>query len=351
MGEHRFEASLAASWPPENWQDVTVVVAVSGGSDSVALLRGLAALKKGGQGRLLAAHVNHQLRGSESEADALFVAKLCEQLEVGCEIGRIDVCGPSDHAERGEYSVRGQSLEGAARRARYAFLQQTAARFGARYVVTAHTADDQAETILHRILRGTGIRGLAGMSRTRRLGHATLVRPLLGFRRADLAAYLADLGQPCRYDSSNADTRFTRNRIRRHLLPLLAEQFNGSIMDALLRLGQLAGESQDVIDRLMDDLATRSVLEAEADHLRVDCRALASQSAYVVRELFAALWRRQGWPMQAMGFEQWEQLARMAMARGETSRTAPKKVVFPGNVVAKTVRSELCLTRGHTSEY
>ncbi len=97
---------------------------------------------------------------------------------------------------------------------------------------------------MHRILRGTGIRGLAGIARARRLGSATLLRPLLGIRRAELTAYLHDLGQSFRTDASNRDTRFMRNRIRGELLPLLAARYNASIVPALLRLGEVAGHSQ-----------------------------------------------------------------------------------------------------------
>ena len=291
----------------------------------MALLRALAASKPGGEGRLVVAHANHQLRGAESDADAAFVADLAGSLGLGCEVGRVQV---------------EQASEAGARRARYAFLQQTAARRGARYVVTAHTADDQAETILHRILRGTGLRGLAGMSRARPLGPVTLLRPLLGVRRAELADYLAELGQPCRHDATNLEMRFTRNRIRRQLLPQLAEQFNAGIVEALLRLGTLAAESQSVVDALVDDLIDRAVHPAGPAALRIDCATLASQSRFVIRELLAALWRRQGWPMQAMGFDQWELLADMVLAAGRQKRG------FPGNVAAERVEDRLRLGRG-----
>ena len=168
---HPLETRLAEAWPPEDWQDVTVLVAVSGGADSVALLRAIVALKTAGEGRLVAAHLNHQLRPAEAEADQALVVELCRRLGVACEVGRVrlDLAGPEGR----------DGLEAAARRARYQFLEATAARLGARFVVTAHTADDQAETILHRILRGTGIGGLSGMARARPLGPATLIRPLL----------------------------------------------------------------------------------------------------------------------------------------------------------------------------
>ena len=136
----------------------------------MALLRAIFRLKTAGEGRVIAAHCNHQLRPAEADADEAFVVDLCRRLGVACEVGRaaLDPDG-------------GDGVEAAAREARYRFLEETADRVGARYVVTAHTADDQAETILHRILRGTGVGGLGGMSRTRPLGQATLLRPLLTF--------------------------------------------------------------------------------------------------------------------------------------------------------------------------
>ena len=116
----------------------------------------------------------------------------------------------------------GDGLEAAARKARYRFLEQAAGRMGARFVATAHTADDQAETILHRIVRGTGVRGLAGMARVGPAGTCHADPTLLGIRRDELRAYLDALGQPYRHDPSNADRRFTRNRIRHGLLPAIA---------------------------------------------------------------------------------------------------------------------------------
>ncbi|MEN6451126.1 MAG: tRNA lysidine(34) synthetase TilS, partial [Thermoguttaceae bacterium] len=213
------ESKLYEAWPPAQWTELTVVVAVSGGCDSVALLRAMVALKTGGAGRLIAAHLNHQLR-PDAHADERFVVELCGRLGVPCDVGRVDV---------GASARGGEGVEAAARRARYRFLEETAGRRGARFVATAHTADDQAETVLHRIIRGTGLRGLAGMSRTRPLGHATLIRPLLGVRHAELLAYLESLGQPFREDSSNLDLHFTRNKIRRALLPRLEAGYNRDV--------------------------------------------------------------------------------------------------------------------------
>jgi len=345
------ESRLVQVWPPPAWQDVTVLVAVSGGADSVAGVRAIQSLKGDGAGRLVAAHFNHHLRGEESEADEQFVTQLCRQIGLDCRVGHHVPDKGIRHRERGENGCEnsitssGRS-EAAARRVRYAFLQETAERLGARYVVTAHTADDQAETILHRIIRGTGIAGLAGMARVRSLGPAaTLVRPLLDFHRRELLAYLADLGQPFRSDSSNSDLAFTRNRIRHRLLPELAAEYNPEVVESLLRLGRLAGEVQSVVDALVKDLAVRSTSCRSAGSVSICLATLAGQPRYVVRELLIAVWRQQGWPMQSMGFEQWDLLAEMALPCPAPPAAEHGKRMFPGNVLAESHSDLLRLER------
>jgi tRNA(Ile)-lysidine synthase len=336
MPLHTFETHLARLWPPEQWLDLTVLAAVSGGADSVALLRAMAALKSGGLGRLCVAHFNHKLR-DEADDDQRFVVSLCKQLGLSCETGSCDVAQLA--------ADRGEGIEPAARRARYDFLKETAGRLGARFVLTAHTADDQAETILHRIVRGTGISGLAGMSRSRRLGHATLLRPFLSVRRCELEEYLHDIGQPFREDSSNADRRFTRNRIRHGLLPLMARQYNSAVSDALLRLGGLAADVQAVIDNLVDKLYERAVKYENENSVAIDAAHLAGQPPYLVRELLVLVWRRQTWPMRAMGFTQWDQLARLLTETDRSSPAVTTKQIFPGNVRAEFCDGKLRLLR------
>jgi len=322
------ETKLADAWPTRDWHDVTVLLAVSGGCDSVALLRAMSALKTGGEGGLRVAHFNHRLRGDESAADETFVVDLCRQLSVPCELG----------SAGGEESPEVTSEE-AARALRYRFLQQATGRCGARYVVTAHTADDQAETILQRIIRGTGIGGLKGMDRVRPLGPATLIRPLLEFRRAELRSYLGDLGQPYRRDSSNADVRFTRNRIRHELLPRLTAEFNPGVVEALLRLGTLAGEVQAVVDDAVVELLAACVRLESPAAATIELGPLAGRPSYLVRELLLSVWRRQDWPMQAMGFAQWDLLEAMF------SSAAPRKQTLPGNVSAEVAEGRLRLVR------
>ncbi len=328
---HPFERKLDTSWPASQWQDVTVLLAVSGGADSVALLRAIAVLKQGGEGRLVVAHFNHGLRGADSDADQAFVEDLSRRMNLPFECGTAD---PSALTQCGS-----DGREATARKARYRFLRETAKRCGARYLVTAHTADDQAETILHRIIRGTGVAGLAGIPRIRRVDDSiSLVRPFLDIRRAEVTDYLSLLGQPYRTDASNDDASFTRNRIRRELLPLLRLDYNEQITDALLRLGSLAQQSRSIIDESADRLLTQSVSETINGTSALDCVTLAAADPFLVREALIKLWQTRGWPMQDMSYEKWDELAALATA----DASAPRVIQLPGNVIA--AKRDQCLT-------
>jgi tRNA(Ile)-lysidine synthase len=321
---HAFEARFIDAWAPTLWCDSHVVLAVSGGADSVAMLRAALAIKDrhGGDGRLLVAHLNHGLRSAESEADAIWLKSLCQSLNVPIEVGAADI---ASLVERD-----GDGWETAARRARYEFLRQTAEQFGARFVAVAHTADDQVETVLHRILRGTGIAGLAGMYRARPLSSSVaLIRPMLEVRRQDVLDYLNAIGQPFRTDSTNEDLRFTRNRLRHELLPVLRRHFNADLDAAILRLAAQAAETQHQIDFTAAQVSAACVtLEPIADRnpntirgavaVRIDCEHLGSQSEPIVREVCKMAWMQAGWPLQAMGFDEWQQLAVLVRGNGQS---------------------------------
>ncbi len=320
MSSLPLERQLAEAWPAVRWQDVTVLVAVSGGADSVALARALSALHTSGAGRLILAHCHHGLRPQAADADRAFVEGLGQTLGLPVEVYLANL---AQHAE-------GIGLETAAREARYRFFESAAARLGARYVVTAHTRDDQAETILHRVLRGTGPSGLAGVPQTRLLSPATtLVRPLLGVSRQEVLAYLQTLGQTYCEDETNADTRFTRNRIRHRLLPWLREEFNPNVDEALLRLGQLTAEAQTVVQDVVEGLLENAVELMPDRSVRIRLLAVADERPFVVRQLLISVWRRQRWPEQAMGHEQWHQLASLL-----NPDQAIAKQQFPGGVMA-----------------
>jgi tRNA(Ile)-lysidine synthase len=289
-----------------------MVVAVSGGPDSVALLR---ALVDCAAGPLVVVHVNHQLRGAESDADEQFVVDLCRTLACEVRTERIPVAEQAQAA--------GDNLESFARQARYAALLDVAKTVGYRWIATGHTADDQAETVLHRLIRGTGLRGLRGIAPRRQLAPGIdVVRPLLGMSRAEVLAYLEAVGQPYRVDSSNVEMHFTRNRIRHELLPLLARHYNPAIADILNRLAVQAEEVWPEIEALARQLLENAERPRAGNLLIFDRAVLRAAPPQRLREMFRLVWDREGWPQGDMSFTAWGRLA--ALVHGaETTLDLP----------------------------
>jgi len=325
-----FNAKLIDAWPPERWRDVTVLLAVSGGADSVALARAIAAVRQPGDGRVIVGHFNHRLRGAASDADETFVRTLADQLSCQCLVG---------HADNDLNATGGDGLEAAARDARYAFLATAASEWGARYLVTAHTADDQVETVLFNILRGTGLAGLAGIPRLRTLTPATtIVRPLLGFTRSEITAYLTAKNQDFRHDPSNDTADYTRNRIRLELLPQLENDYNPRVRDALLRLAQAANQADDFVEQQAES-ALYSAARKIPNGFELDLKRLAHLHPTVIRHALTLLWREAHWPLQDMSFDKWESL--VALIRQSDSAPGTQQHDLPGFVRATQTGSTL----------
>ena len=237
-----------------------IAVGVSGGADSVALLRFLAALRPQFGWDLVVCHIHHGLRGAEADRDEHFVRALAEQLGLPCAVSRIDAAALAlrDHI----------SVEEAGRMARYAFFAQTAGEGGR--IATAHTLDDSIETVLMNLVRGTGLRGLCGIPRIR----GNIVRPLLDCTRAEVEDYLGALGQPYCTDSTNLTDDYTRNRIRHDILPRLCAlnpNFPGAMARMLPRLAAqqaltdcLSALPEPVCDRLLLRLLEQNRLPVSA---------------------------------------------------------------------------------------
>lgn len=237
-----------------------IAVGVSGGADSVALLRFLAALRPQFGWDLVVCHIHHGLRGAEADRDEHFVRALAEQLGLPCAVSRIDAAALAlrDHI----------SVEEAGRMARYAFFAQTAGEGGR--IATAHTLDDSIETVLMNLVRGTGLRGLCGIPRIR----GNIVRPLLDCTRAEVEDYLGALGQPYCTDSTNLTDDYTRNRIRHDILPRLCA-LNPNFPGAMARmLPRLAAQQA-----LTDCLAAQS-----AQQLHAACGGLSRQGLSALPE-------------------------------------------------------------------
>jgi tRNA(Ile)-lysidine synthase len=310
-----------------------VVVAVSGGADSVALLRALHSLGK----PLTIAHLNHQLRGAGSDGDEAFVRALGASLGVPCRVKAADVAALAG----------GDNLEATARCVRYEFFDEVAAEVGAAWIATGHTADDQAETVIHRIIRGTGIQGLRGVAAIRRqetgdrsqetgktsapalptpdscLLTPALIRPLLTTTRAEVLAYLDALNQPFREDISNADPRFTRNRIRHELLPLL-KTFNPDVVAALAHLAEHARDAHEIIAKVAAEFLAKAERPRAGNTVILDVAALGTSRA-VIRAVLRLIWEREGWPQSEMDFDAWDRAVEVAC--GELSAGD-----FPGGI-------------------
>ena len=277
------------------------VAAVSGGRDSVAMLRMLAELG----GRPLVAHVVHGLR-DDDEADADFVESLAGELGLRFVARRVAL-GPT-----------GESIEEQGRRLRYDALARIAFRATPRLpVLTAHTADDQAETVLFRIVRGTGLDGLAGMRPQTTLcpifTPVDVVRPLLTTMRSELTDWLTARGFGWRDDATNADAAFTRNRIRHEVLPLL-RTINPQVDDAIRRLALIAAEEADQREfcgrHWLHEVRSSSLNAFATDRvfLAHSCDDVDDASPTQRLAGLRELWKAQGWPLGAMTHAHWRRL-------------------------------------------
>jgi tRNA(Ile)-lysidine synthase len=241
-----------------------VLGAVSGGADSVAMLLVLRELEAAGE--LVCAglaHVNHRLRGDAAARDQAFCENLAAQLRLPIEIATVDVAALARQ--------RRTSKENAARIGRYACLRDAMERLGAARVAVAHTRDDQAETFLLHAIRGAGTRGLRGIHPRR----GVFVRPLLDVAREDLRAYLRDRGMSFCHDETNDDVTMLRNRVRRELMPLLADRFSPGIVRVLARNAEVASADEALLSGLAGDLLARAS-RPEAGGLSIDAVALAA---------------------------------------------------------------------------
>lgn len=312
--------------------DDGLLLAVSGGADSIALLCGTISLWPNQKQKIAVAHVNHALRGTASDEDAAFVTDLASQYGLQYELLTVEQ-GSIENVSSG-------SLEAAARDVRYEFLKASARKLQLRNVVTAHHFDDQAETVVHNIIRGTGLRGLAGMQCSRPLADGIeLVRPMLNLRPFAILSYLAESDQGHRVDASNTDTAFTRNRIRSQLLPHLREHFNSSVDDHLVSLANQTQEALRMLDLFADQILSEVVLEQTPDICRIDRGKFAKWPEEVRRHCLALLWIRQQWPRQKMNARSYTKLATA------TNSSELQRGDLPGGVSFEVCRNILRLTR------
>ncbi|MCJ7426070.1 MAG: tRNA lysidine(34) synthetase TilS [Dehalococcoidales bacterium] len=314
-----------------------LVVAVSGGADSVCLIHILANLQEELKLKLHIAHLNHQLRGAESEADASYVADLARQLAIPATMEKRDVKG---------YQARERlSLEEAAREVRYSFLAQVAGAIGAERVAVGHTRDDQIETILMHLIRGSGTRGLRGLQPATLwqsgVDSLTIIRPLLEISHQETENYCHQHRLTPRLDASNLSLSPLRNRIRQQLLPLL-ESYNPGVTEALLRTGRIAGDDIDFLDeqvtRLWDEVARQ-----EKKSIILDKKGFDQLPPTLKRYLLRALVERLLGSAKDIEMRHVEEMMSLA------TKAAGKRLSLPGGLTFSVEYNRYLLTSDLTA--
>jgi len=307
-----------------------VVVGVSGGADSVCLLRALASLNSDLAHNLIVAHYDHRCR-PESADDAGFVASLAASLNLKFQRGN----SPASGKDRSEAELRDE---------RYQFLESVAASKGARYVAAGHTRNDDVETIFHNILRGTGGNGLRGIAPFRPLGRdIVLARPMLGVRRSAIEAALQEWDQPYRDDPSNDESRYTRNWLRGKILPSVRTQFP-EVDTALLRLGNNVAELQDAVDGWAAQ-RERACVVYQRNKVTVRVRAEEALPIAVAVGMLQRIWDHQQWGRGEMRHDHWQRVGSLLCDR--TPAPACHRFHLPGKILidASRLPDELLLTK------
>jgi len=321
-----------------------VAVAVSGGADSVGLLRLLLELADELGIVISVAHFHHGIRGAEADADEAFVISLCECLRLQLHFGRGDALQHSTQQKI--------SLETAAREIRQKFFVKLLDERTAGRIATAHTLDDQAETVLMKTLRGAGTRGLSGIFPEQRLAQGSIVRPLLETRRKELREYLRAIGQSWREDTSNADASFTRNRVRARVLPVLRDEVNPAVDLSLAHLAEIARAEEEYWQEQLNQLLPLVVLpgqpargggrkETSAVTISLDLGKLQQQPHAVQRRLVRESAERLGCHLD---FEHVQSIFDL-LAQRASGGASTKTVEFPDGWRARLLFRELRFER------
>ena len=253
-----------------------VLIAISGGPDSVALLHILLELREEYALKLILAHMEHGIRGDESREHAGFVQRIGRKLGLDCFIRHVDVPLLS--------RMEGMSMEEAARKARYQFFRETARRAGATKIALGHTADDQAETLLMRLLRGSGIDGLAAMH-PRREEDIPLIRPLLNIFHREILEFLQEQEISFCLDSTNQELDYLRNRVRLHLIPLLSREYNPQILSTLHQTASILGEEREWAASQVKEKLGQCLKSVEGKKMHLDMDAFLALPLALQREV------------------------------------------------------------------
>ena len=320
--------AVQTDWPPQQWTEKHVMVAVSGGADSVLLLRALHQLhiQHMGSGELTVCHVDHGTRESSAK-DAHFVHQLASQQNL-------------KFTSKITPAIKPEALsEEAMRQERYLLFMEMADALGARYLATGHNQDDQIETALFRIFRGTGFKGLSGIPALRVQDAVSIVRPLLPIPRSKILAALKEIDQPFCTDESNHSSNYTRNFLRNDILPDLRQRFPG-FDNSILNLMQQANEFDHFLDHQIQHIS-QAVVHVNDNEIRIAKPQLKETAPILIRQLLMQAWQEHNWPRKDMNRKWWEQLCDLAQD------TKNRSVLnLPGNIRVESEPRELRLLNG-----
>ncbi len=320
-----------------------LVVGLSGGPDSCALLYALDRLKEAHGLSLHVAHLNHNFRGQEAEDDAVFAADIAGELGLPVTVVKED-----PHAYQKERGI--SSFEQGAREMRYAFMARVAKVAGARAVTVGHTADDLAETVLLHVLRGSGLYGLRGMGEVSDwpwpvdAGDLKLFRPLLDVTKNQTSEYCHEIGRTYREDSGNYMWRFTRNRVRQDLMPRLAQDYNPQVRSALVRLARTAAEELDFVEQELDKVWPEMVLESGGE-VRLSRSALGE-----LHPLLQRLALRRGYILVAGDSTRLRESHMVAMEELSLGSRGGRSLELPAGVILRQDYQYLVLTKSSEAE-
>ncbi|TWT60373.1 tRNA lysidine(34) synthetase TilS [Rubinisphaera italica] len=297
-----FEKKLLSSISASDIRLGNILLAISGGADSVAMLRAMAAIASKAKISLEVAHFNHQVR-PDAASDQDWVGELCSKLRLRFWTNSVkDTDDQPDPVQNDEASLREM---------RYQFLVETAHSASCQSICVAHHAEDQVETILHHLIRGTGLRGMQGIPENRVMESGIVLRrPLLKFSRQEILDYLQEIGQEYRHDVTNDNQSYTRNRIRQELIPLL-QTYNANFSQHLIGLRNQIVEAHAFHLDLVRAALKEAVLSNQADHVRVLVKPICDLPEFLQREFFVELWSRNNWPRQKMTSDDWERIKNM----------------------------------------
>ena len=315
----------------------TVIVGVSGGPDSVALLKVLHALNqsKNLRLRLFVAHLNHQLRGMSADEDERFVQDMAKGLLLPFLVKRSDVQGIAEQAKR--------SIEETARAERYRFFAESARGHNASFIAVGHNADDNAETILHRIVRGTGAVGLGGIPVKRPLSKdvpALLIRPLLFSWRKDILEYLGRERQDYRTDATNRETLYLRNKIRLELIPFLESQFNPNVRSALVQLGRILNENNEYVALEAKKILNEVTVKYDGDSYTINAHSLINQPKILQHLVFREILGEMQAPLREITYGHYEKITDEIAASGRG-----RHFQLPGGLSLWHERGTLCFRK------